>query len=125
MVNFFVISLVHSSDELTFWRSNDAGYTSDLNQAGVYSEKQIRENLNYYHNGDNISIPCDYFKTIIETQTKVYVSSGKNRSFIRKVKFLASRGELTHSDTIKKELTYYKLRCAEMEGMLKELSRKK
>ncbi len=50
---FYVLSYKHSKEnQLAFWRANDAGYTDDIIQAGTYTGKQIRAQLDYYHNYD-------------------------------------------------------------------------
>ena len=55
---YIVISLKHGHQGLLcFWRPNSRGYTNNLNEAGRYSEDEIKNHLNYYHDGvDNIAV---------------------------------------------------------------------
>lgn len=49
---FYIMSLKWTSgDHITWWRPNNAGYTSDLAQAGVYSAEQVARAPDYYNNG--------------------------------------------------------------------------
>ena len=56
---------------LTFWRANNAGYTSNFLKAGKYTKDEIEQNLSYYNNGyfdkgkfvpDNVAVPCEEFE---------------------------------------------------------------
>lgn len=51
---FYIISYRYSRrGALTFWRPKAAGYTTNLLQAGKYTESQVLASLDYYHQGEN------------------------------------------------------------------------
>ena len=56
---FILLSLKHSvGNEPTFWCPNNAGYTNNPWNAGIYNDQQIKEDPDYYNNGyDAIPIP--------------------------------------------------------------------
>lgn len=55
---FIILSLKHSEkDSPTFWRPDDTGYTIFPWASGVYTQKQIETDPNYYDNGvDTLAI---------------------------------------------------------------------
>lgn len=54
---FIVISAKHSDqDGIVYWRPDNAGYTYNPWQAGIYTEQQIKENLDYYCSGGNTAV---------------------------------------------------------------------
>lgn len=56
---YVIVSLNHSTDTTAvFWRSNDSGYTTNPWQAGIYSEKQVTDNPDYYNDGFNTVAVC-------------------------------------------------------------------
>jgi hypothetical protein len=61
MKSFIIVSLKHSTEEeVVFWQANDSGYTSIPWFAGVYTEEQIRRDLNYYNDGSNVPVELNY-----------------------------------------------------------------
>lgn len=78
-MDYYVISYKHSSNGiLTFWRPKNAGYTTDLKQAGKYSDQEIADSFTYYNNGykagkrfivDNIAVPCHEVEKMISKIT--------------------------------------------------------
>lgn len=58
--DYFILSLnATRSDELCWWRPNNAGYTCRLDDAGRYSREDVERALSYYHNGEStLAIPC-------------------------------------------------------------------
>jgi hypothetical protein len=49
---YHLVSYANSkSSYLYFWRDNHAGYTYNLEEAGVYTGDVIRKNMAHYHNG--------------------------------------------------------------------------
>lgn len=60
--SFFILSLKHSpsSDSCVFWRPDAQGYTSRLDQAGIFSWNTIKGYPAYYDNGETTrAIPVD------------------------------------------------------------------
>ncbi len=86
---YYVVSLKHSSGGiLTFWREGNAGYTTDLQQAGLYPKSVILENLRYYHDGDNIAVSASKLKDEFKVRTTVANDFQK----VRKYKLLSKKG---------------------------------
>ena len=62
---FYIMSLVERNIKkknlyITFWRAEDAGYCWPLKWAGKYTEAQINESPDYYHNNEStLAVPCD------------------------------------------------------------------
>lgn len=73
---YYVISLKHTSaksENFVLWQPDFCGYTTDLNKAGVYTSKEIREHYkdpqgfpilgehiyNVYGKVDDILVPAD------------------------------------------------------------------
>lgn len=57
--HYVIVSLKHSSkDAVAFWRSNDAGYTTNPWQAGIYSEEQVANDPGYYNDGSSSIAVC-------------------------------------------------------------------
>jgi hypothetical protein len=59
---YHIFSLKHSpwGNEAVWWRPDDDGYTSHIDQAGVYREELINARPEYYNNGtDTIAIPVE------------------------------------------------------------------
>ena len=53
MKKYYILSLKWSEgcELATWWKSDNSGYTRDLNEAGVYTEEQIQSRPHYYDNG--------------------------------------------------------------------------
>ncbi len=58
---YFVISLGHSKkadDFILFWRPDNCGYTFRIEDAGLYTEQQVLDSIDYYNGGiDTIAVP--------------------------------------------------------------------
>lgn len=65
---YYLLSLKWSKREdlYVWWGPNDSGYTTDINQAGVYTEEQINSRKNYYSNTSTMPVPVE----LIEQSTK-------------------------------------------------------
>jgi len=52
-VSYFIWSKKHSpsNGNAVWWRENNSGYTVDLDEAGVYTKKQVDAVPGYYNNG--------------------------------------------------------------------------
>jgi hypothetical protein len=80
---YYVVSLKHSSGGiLTFWRESNAGYTTDLQQAGLYPKSVILKNLRYYHDGDNIAVSASKLKDEFKVRTTVETDINKVTAYI-------------------------------------------
>lgn len=91
---FYVISLKHSGrrEMFLFWRANDAGYTSDLDQAGRYTEEQIAADQRAYNNGtDTIAVACKS----VEVLSHRAVSTGF-LSALRAAHYISTKEEPAH-----------------------------
>ena len=89
---YIIVSFKHGQNgNLCFWRPNDAGYTNDFQQAGRYTEEQVRANMSYYHNGDNVAIEEE--KLLSDFKMRVHFDT--NYLKVRKYKKLAERGLLS------------------------------
>ena len=58
---FYVLALrLSNATYWRWWRPRNSGYTDDLDQAGRYSERDIREAPDYYNDGvQTRAIPCE------------------------------------------------------------------
>jgi len=89
---YIIVSFKHGSNgNLCFWRPNNCGYTTDLQQAGRYTEEQVKANMNYYHDGDNVAI--EESKLLQDFKVRVHLET--NYFKVRKYKKLAERGLLS------------------------------
>lgn len=53
-MNYYILDLRTKKGEVCiFWRSNCAGYTRYLEEAGIYSQDEIDEMPEYFNNGIN------------------------------------------------------------------------
>jgi len=92
---YIIVSFKYGQNgNLCFWRPNDAGYTNDLQQAGRYTEEQIKANMSYYHNGDNVAIEVN--KLLSDFKMRVHLDTDYLK--VRKYKKLAERGLLSLND---------------------------
>lgn len=64
---YYVVSVVHTQREnryITVWRPDNAGYAWPLSWAGRYPQASILESLAYYHQGENVAVPCNLLDSI-------------------------------------------------------------
>ena len=63
---FYLLSIKHSNgDSLVWWRPNDKGYTSFLEYAGKYTQKQIDAKPKHYDNGHGSRpVPCEVAESL-------------------------------------------------------------
>jgi hypothetical protein len=83
-MKYVIISYKNSSrGELTFWRPNNAGYTTNIDYAGRYSQDEVIEHQSHYNSYtdnkiDNVAVPEDlidkifYTRKITETNVKAH-----------------------------------------------------
>lgn len=59
MLKYYILSVKWSNgDNLVWWRPDDKGYTSFLEDAGIYTQDQVLGNLEHYNNGHStLAIP--------------------------------------------------------------------
>jgi hypothetical protein len=90
---FYIISYKHSSGgKMTFWGPNNCGYTTNLKQAGIYTEKEVRSNLKYYNNEtygivENKAIPVEDIEKHYRTSLIVepnYIQRKKHLKLIKR-----------------------------------------
>lgn len=64
MKRYFIISLSHSTpDQLIFWRADDNGYTSIPFLAGLYTEKEITDRIEYYTE-NSVPVPVEAWEGV-------------------------------------------------------------
>lgn len=58
MKEYYILSLKWSNGKeiYAWWRPDNNGYTSDLNQAGIYTEEQINKRTLYYKNTGTVPV---------------------------------------------------------------------
>jgi hypothetical protein len=57
---YYIYSFHSSPDLMLWWRANNAGYTTRLDDAGRYTEEQVRAEPDYYDNRtETVAVPCD------------------------------------------------------------------
>lgn len=82
---FYIVSLKHTKGQnMCFWRPNDAGYTEIIEDAGIYTEEQVKEHQSYYNNGESsIAVPV----AIVKEHIRGYIENrgGLNRIFKNKM----------------------------------------
>lgn len=63
MKHYAILSLKHSpnpSGQCVFWRSEAKGYTSEISEAGVFSQQEVEDDSGYLNNGKTTrAIPLD------------------------------------------------------------------
>ena len=67
MKTYYILSLKHSpaQGQALWWGPNDAGYTAQLERAGVYTEEAVAGNQSYYNNGESTrAIECSVVKPL-------------------------------------------------------------
>lgn len=63
MKGFYLLSLKWSKkDHYVWWKSDDSGYTHDLEKAGVYTEERIKSRPLYYSNTSTMPVPIELVK---------------------------------------------------------------
>lgn len=84
---FYVLSYRHSKEnQLAFWRANDAGYTDDILQAGTYTGKQIRAQLDYYHNYErSVAVSVAEFHERYRIRHQVEIDYNQKELYARRV----------------------------------------
>jgi hypothetical protein len=61
MKEYYILSINHTRGYVvSLWRPNNSGYTIYLEQAGRYSEEQVKKNQQYYDNKvTTMAVPCE------------------------------------------------------------------
>lgn len=81
---FYILSLDHTSGGVvTWWRPDNQGYTTDLNQAGRYTRRQVEAARSYYDNGDQtMAVPCEAATAMAE-EIRLVDNGHSTRSFLQ------------------------------------------
>ncbi|WP_405117880.1 hypothetical protein MHB43_20405 [Paenibacillus sp. FSL H8-0317] len=71
-MEYYILSLKWSNGKgkYVWWGPDSAGYTEDLNKAGVYTEEDLAKRPFYYRNTSTYPVPVETVKQMI-TQTVV------------------------------------------------------
>lgn len=58
---YLILSLKHSPCDglLMWWRPHNQGYTTRLEEAGMYMQSEINEAPDYYNNDSTMAVPID------------------------------------------------------------------
>lgn len=75
---FFILSLKWTrGSPVTWWRPANAGYTTDLLQAGRYSRSAVLAEPDYYDNKDStLAVPCEAVLQMVTT--RVFLELGRD-----------------------------------------------
>ncbi len=80
--DFFILSISESpwSGCAVWWKPNNSGKTTNLNNAGVYTREQVENNKSYYDNGHwTRAVPCEDVLTLADTTVTVPNLPAMNR----------------------------------------------
>jgi hypothetical protein len=66
---------------VVWWRPGNAGYTNDLEQAGVYTQSQIESAPSYYDTGDTVPVPVAFVNRMARVRRMVDVGDHGNQIF--------------------------------------------
>jgi hypothetical protein len=79
---YVIVSLKRSTKtETLFWRANDAGYTTNPWQAGIYSEQEVKAQPGYYNDGYNTIAICVTNSTLPDSGVKVLLDEKEVRAY--------------------------------------------
>jgi len=75
---YVILSLKHSTkDEACFWKADNAGYTINPWQAGIYTAEQIANDPNYYNDGLNTIAICINNSSLSKSGLSITIDSEK------------------------------------------------
>lgn len=80
---YIIISYKHTSGgHLCFWRKNCAGYTENLKEAGMYSEREVNEQKDYFNKVEDgeihtYAIKLLEFKNLFKDKMRTLVTSNQ------------------------------------------------
>lgn len=64
-MTFVILSLKYTRDLWVWWGPNNCGYTSNLDDAGRYTEEQVRGDLDYYNDNESTrAIPVEVAESL-------------------------------------------------------------
>ncbi|WP_234734533.1 hypothetical protein [Tellurirhabdus bombi] len=85
---YFIISYRYSDNgRMMFWRPRNADYTTNLLEAGQYSEEVVRANMSYYHTGEcSVAVPVEEIYERYQIRQEVRVDPDLRREHLRRAK---------------------------------------
>ncbi|RKD20977.1 hypothetical protein BEP19_14940 [Ammoniphilus oxalaticus] len=60
------------SNFLVWWGPNDSGYTTNIEQAGIYTEERINSDRSYYDNDECVPVPLEDIKLLNTVHAATY-----------------------------------------------------
>jgi hypothetical protein len=79
---YVIVSLKHSEkNECTFWRPDNAGYTTNPWAAGFYTEEQVTKDPDYYNDGFNAVAVCINNSSLPDSGIAIHLSFSKMHAY--------------------------------------------
>lgn len=77
MKEYYILSLKWSNGKETYawWGPDNSGYTNDLNQAGIYTEEQLKSRPLYYKNTSTVPVEKEIVDKLQTQRTVPSLSS--------------------------------------------------
>ena len=89
-MNYYILSLKWTrGDQVTWWGPDNIGYVRNLEQAGVYTEDQVRARPDYYDNRDStVAVPVE----AVEAAAYRSVATGRVEALIGQAVWVTQEG---------------------------------
>lgn len=73
MKKYYILALdkTEANGRLMWWKPRNWGYTPNLSEAGVYTEKEINADPYYYNNKETIPVPVEEAENVRYENGKV------------------------------------------------------
>jgi hypothetical protein len=104
---YYILSLngTHGIDHLLWWRRENRGYTTYLDQAGKYSQKDVSEHSDYYNNNEStVAVPCE----IVDGSTHTVVNIDDLHKLFNGMQYYQTEDGLIHKDKYKEYVSHKK-----------------